>query len=107
MKNFEFFATFDFSGSRGNFDASQIFVHRLVAVGFADEQKVCADGQNLLADGLLRIDVVAQIDRIELAVARSVRREPAAGASAFAVLLILTLLRLDEFRSERQNPIPA
>src|SRR5277367_1627833 len=99
MKNFEFFATLDFSGSRGNFDASQIFAHRLVAVGFADEQKVRADGQNLLADGLLRIDVVAQIDRIELTVARRVQLEPAARGSAFAVLLDVILLGLDEFRS--------
>src|ERR1700689_3488032 len=85
----------------------QIFVPRLVAVGFADEQKVGADGQDLLADGLLRIDVVAQIDRIELAVAQSVQREPAARGSAFTVLLIVTLLGLDEFRSKRQNPILA
>src|SRR5271154_5108949 len=54
-----------------------------------------------------RIDVVAQIDRIELAVAQSVQREPAARGSAFTVLLIVTLLGLDEFRSKRQNPILA
>ena len=32
---------------------------RLVAVGFADKQKVRADGPDHLADGLFRIDVVA------------------------------------------------
>ena len=75
-----------------------------MTVGFADEQKVRAGGQNLLADGLLRTDVVAQIDRIEPAVARCVQREPAARGPAFAILLVVSLLGLDEFRSQRQNP---
>ena len=61
---------------------------------------VCAfGGQSVLADGLIRRYVVAEIDGIEPAVARCVQREPAAGGSAFAVLLVVTLPRLGEFRS--------
>ena len=62
--------------SRRGLDAGRTFPDRLVAFGFADEWKVCAGGRNVLADGLLRIDVVAQMDGIELAVARCVPREP-------------------------------
>ena len=69
-----------------------------MAVGFADEQKVRAHGPNRLAYGLFRIDVIAQIDRIEMAVTGGVAFEPAAQRSAFTILLVVTLLRLDEFR---------
>ena len=67
-------------GQRRNFDADQVLVSRLVAVGFADEQKVRAHGPNRLAYGLFRVDVIAQIDRIETAVTGGVQFEPAARA---------------------------
>ena len=53
------FSTLHGLGQRRNLDADQVLVSRLVAVGFADEQKVRADGPDRLADGLFRIDVVA------------------------------------------------
>ena len=61
---------------------------------------VCAfGGQNVLAYGLLRRDVVAEIDGIELAVALRIQLQPTPRGSAFAVLLVVALPRLDEFRS--------
>src|SRR5271169_2979290 len=69
-----------------------------VAVGFADKQKVRADGPDRLADGLFRIDVVAQIARIETAVTGRVQFEPATQRSTLTVLLVVTLLRFNEFR---------
>ena len=81
------FSALDDLGQRRNFDADQRPVSRLVAVGFADKQKVRADGPDRLADGLFRIDVVAQIDRIETAVTGRVRFEPAAQRSAFTSCL--------------------
>ena len=85
-------------GQRRNVDADQVLVSGLVAVGFADEQKVRAHSPDRLAYGLFRIDVVARIDRIETAVTGGVAFEPTAQRSAFTILFVVTLLRFDEFR---------
>jgi len=68
--------------SAGQIDPSQVFVEGLVAVGLADEQKMPAAIQNRLAERLIGVEVIAQIDRLEPLVALGVGLEPAAGGAA-------------------------
>jgi hypothetical protein len=49
-----------------------------VAVGLADEQKMPAAGQDRLAQRLIGIEIVAQIDRIEPLDALAMGDEPTA-----------------------------
>jgi hypothetical protein len=49
--------------------------------------------------------IVTEIDRIEPGIPRALRRQPAPGGPAFAILLIVPILRDDELRLQRHDPI--
>jgi len=59
------------------------------------------------ADRLAGEQVVAQIDRLQPGVASAVTLQPAPNRPALAVLLVVTVLRHDEFRLQRHHPVGA
>jgi hypothetical protein len=59
-----------------------------VAVGLADEQKMPAAGHDRLAQRLIGIEIVAQIDRIEPFDALAMGDEPTARGATFAILFV-------------------
>ncbi len=78
-----------------------------MAVGLADEQKMAAAGQDRLAQRLIGIEIIAEIDRIEPLDALAMGDEPAARGAAFAILFVVAVLRLHELRSQGQRPVMA
>src|SRR5712671_2838369 len=73
----------------------------------AHEQEMSAHRPNRLADRLAGVEVVAQIDRIEPDVAWAMGGKPASRRHALAVLLVVPVLRHNEFRLQRHNPVMA
>ncbi len=71
----------------------------------ADEQEMPARRLHRLADRLARVKIVAEIDRIEPGVTRAMGGEPAPRRHAFAVLLVVPILRHDEFGLQRHHLI--
>ena len=68
---------------------------------------MAAAGQDRLAERLIGIEIIAEIDRIEPLDALAMGDEPAARGAAFAILLVVAVLRLHELRSQGQRPIMA
>jgi hypothetical protein len=81
-------AALDLLRRRIDFDAGQVFLQCLVTVGRADEQKISAAGQDRLAQGLVGMEVVAEINGVKPPVAFGVGEEPAARGAAFTVLFV-------------------
>src|SRR5258706_4544664 len=63
----------------------------------ADEQEMAAGRQHILRGRLPRIEVIAEIDRIERGIVGAMGGKPAPCRHAFAVLLVVAVLRHDEF----------
>lgn len=61
--------------------------------------------QHGLADRLAGEQVVAEINRIEPPIPGTMRGQPAAGGAALAVLLVMPVLRHDEFRLQRHGAV--
>lgn len=95
----------DDHGARGKPDAGDIFLDCLVGCGLAGENEVPAAVEGGLADGLVREQIVAKIDRLEMGVLGAMRGQPAPSGSAFAILLLRAVLRDDEFRFQRHDLI--
>ena len=79
------------------------FVDRAVGTGLADEDEVSPRGQDLLAEGLTRVEVVAQEGRAPRRVAVAVGGKPALRGHRFAVLLCVAILGRDEFRGQADD----
>src|SRR5208337_2222813 len=86
-------------------DAGQVFIQGFVAVGFADEQEMSAARQDRLAQSLMGIDVVAEINGIEPSVAFAMGEEPTARGAAFTILLVVAVLWPHELRRQGQGQI--
>ena len=74
-----------------------------VGRGLADEEKVPICRQNGFAQGLAREQVIAEIDGMKVGVLCRMGLQPAMGGTAFAVLLLCSVLRGDELRFQRDN----
>ena len=95
----------DLLGQPIQLDAGTEFLDRLVRVWLADEQEVAVLVQHGPADRLAGEQVVAKIHRLEPGIPGRMRRQPAAGGAAFAVLLVVAVLRLDELRLQRHGTV--
>ena len=90
--------------------AVEPLVQGRVRGGFGREQKMCADRCHGVAPralphdagGLARRRIVAEIDRLQMRVFRSVLGEPAMRSPALAVLLLGAVLGRDELRLQRR-----
>ena len=78
-------------------DPGEVFLDQRMGGGLADEDEMSVDLAHGLAQGLAGEQVVAEIDRIELGVARPVAGQPSLGGGVLAVLLFRTVLRRNEF----------
>src|ERR1700677_4225372 len=63
--------------------------------------------QHGLAYGLAGEQIIAEPDRIEPGIPRAVRRQPSPRGSAFTVLLVVAVLRDNELRLQRHDPVVA
>jgi hypothetical protein len=99
------FAVPDAIGSLVELDPGAEFLNRLVGVRLADEQEVSTRRQHGLANRLAGEQIVAEIDRLEPRIPRAMRRQPAARGTAFAILLVVPILRNNEFRLQRHDPV--
>lgn len=88
-------------------DTSAEFLDRGMREGLADEQEMPARRLHRLTYGLTGEQVVTQIDRLERRVAGAVRGQPAACGDAFAILLVMAVLRGDELRDQRHDAVMA
>ena len=89
------------------FDAREVLLDGLMRCGLAGEQEVPALLKHRLAHRLAGMEIVAEVDRVQSFVAGAVPLEPAPHGAALAVLLVVTVLRHDEFRLQRHHPVGA
>ncbi len=79
------------------FEVRQPLIEGGVGLGQAHEQKVAVLGQNLLAEGLVTVQVITQEgDRAQRREPRRPLRQPSRAGGQFAVLFEVTILRRDE-----------
>ena len=82
-----------------------LLIQRRVGVGFAGEDEVLLlDSRNLLTEGLITVQIIAKIGHGMAAKAATMLGQPAFRGIAFAVLLLLTILRCDEFGFQGDHP---
>ena len=70
---------------------------------FDAEDEIATGLCNLFAHRLTGIQIIAQVNRTQGCVVRCVLIEPAVGGFGFAVLFLITVLRRDKLRTQRQN----
>jgi hypothetical protein len=87
------------------FNPGQIFLDGRMGGRLADEQEMAARGQHGLADRLAGVEVVAEIDGIEPCIMGAMGRKRAPRRHAFAVLLVMAVLRHNEFGRKRHHPV--
>ena len=83
------------------------FVELFVGGRLADEDEMVSVQQNLAAEGLVRIEVVAEQGIVARAVELAVARKPALGRLDFAILLLVAVLRGNEFGAQRDRLVAA
>ena len=70
---------------------------------FDAEDEIATGFCNLFAHRLIGIQIIAQVNWMQGCVARCVLIEPAVGSFGFAVLYLITVLRRDKLRAQRQH----
>ena len=95
----------DCAGQRREIDAGEVFLDRLMGRRLAHEQEVSVHRPHRLADRLAGEQVIAEIDRLQPGIAPAMALQPAPDRPAFTVLLLVTVLRHDEFRLQRHHPV--
>lgn len=86
-------------------NAGQVFLNQRMRGRFADKQEVAARGAHRLAQWLAGEQVIAQVDRVPPLRAAAMGGQPAAGRCGFTVLFVMTILRRDELRRQRQDHV--
>jgi hypothetical protein len=82
-----------------------LLIQRRMGVGFAGEDEVLLlAGPHLLTEGLIAVQIIAQIGHSMAAKAVTMAGQPAFRGIAFAVLLLLPILRRDEFGFQGDHP---
>ncbi len=87
------------------FNAVQVLVDEFVRAGLAVEDEVTVGlFENLLADGLVGVEVVAEVDRLEALIeGAGMLSQQAFDGFGFAVLFFVAVLRGDELHCQRQD----
>ena len=70
---------------------------------FDAEDEIATGLCNLFAHRLIGIQIIAQVNRTQRCVTRCVLIEPAVGGFGFAILFLMTVLRRDKLRAQRQH----
>ena len=70
---------------------------------FDAEDEIVTGLCNLFAHRLIGIQIIAQVNRTQRCVTRCVLIEPAVGGFGFAILFLMTVLRRDKLRAQRQH----
>jgi hypothetical protein len=76
------------------------FVQQRRQIRLADEQKIHALRQDSLAKRLMTVQVITQQRHPPNGIMRALSRQPALGGGRFAILSLLTVLRLHERRRQ-------
>ena len=84
-------------------DAVEIFIQGLVRGRFRDEQEITAELNDFPTQRLSRIQVIAQVKRSQVLIARVILIQPSFGGIVFTVLFAGTILGDDEFGSKRNH----
>ena len=100
-----FAATFDPHAVGRQFNPGDVFPDQRVRCRLAGEHEVAACGLDRFAHRLVGEQVVAQVDRPEPGILRTMRAQPAPGRAALAILLVAAILRDDELRRQRHDVI--
>lgn len=87
------------------FNALQVFLDELMRAGFTVEDEVTVGlFKNLLADGLVGVEVIAEVDRPEARTEfAAMLSQQAFDGFGFAVLFFVAVLRGDELHCQRQD----